>query len=104
MILQSPVFLVNSRNPLVTATLRGFGCSRKTDPTPGGHTFFRSYGANMPSSLTVVISNALGSSPRPPESVYGTGAERARIEAFLGSMESINPLSPKGPRPPIPQG
>ena len=52
----------------------------------------------------MVISSALGSSPRLPVLVYGTGTARTRIEAFLGSVESVNPHSPKGPRPPIPQG
>ena len=36
---QSPVFLVNSRYPLFSAAHRS------------GHTFFRSYGVNLPSSL-----------------------------------------------------
>src|SRR5438552_18868032 len=31
-------------------------------------------------------SSTLGSSPHLPVSVYGTGAERTRYEAFLGSM------------------
>ncbi len=36
------------------------------------HPFFRSYGAILPSSLTRVISSALGYSPHLPVSVYGT--------------------------------
>ena len=36
------------------------------------HPFFRSYGANLPSSLTRVISSALAFSARLPVSVYGT--------------------------------
>ena len=53
-----------------------------------GHTFSRSYGVNLPSSLTSILSRALGYSPRPPESVCGTDTEGAPRAAFLGSMES----------------
>ena len=38
----------------------------------------------MPSSLTMLLPSALGFSPHPPVSVYGTGARRA-IAAFLGT-------------------
>ena len=61
---QSPVFLINSRYPLVCATLlhlRGKG-SR----------FFRSYACNLPSSFSIVLSSALVYSTRPPVSVSGT--------------------------------
>src|SRR5690554_4006628 len=37
------------------------------------HSFFRSYGVVLPSSLTGVLSRALGFSPRLPVSVCGTG-------------------------------
>jgi hypothetical protein len=57
-----PVFLVNSRLGLVTAAR-----SR-------GRPFSRSYGANLPSSLTRVLPSPLVSSTRPPVSVCGTGA------------------------------
>ena len=54
-----------------------------------GHTFSRSYGVNLPSSLTRVLSSALGCSPHPPVSVYGTvSTEVHSREAFLGSVES----------------
>ena len=53
-----------------------------------GHTFSRSYGVNLPSSLTTVLSRALGYSPRPPESVCGTDTKVAPHAAFLGSMGS----------------
>ena len=46
--------------------------------------FSRSYGAILPSSLTMLLPSALGFSPHPPVSVYGTGAWRA-IAAFLGT-------------------
>ena len=39
----------------------------------------------MPSSLTTLLPPALGSSPHPPVSVYGTGAAKA-IAAFPGSQ------------------
>ena len=44
----------------------------------------------MPSSLTRVLSSALGCSPHPPESVYGTDAGCSPREAFLGSMGSTS--------------
>ncbi len=44
--------------------------------------FSRSYGAILPSSLTMLLPSALGSSPHPPVSVYGTGTLGA-IAAFL---------------------
>src|SRR5690606_17684068 len=55
-----------------------------------GHTFSRSYGVNLPSSLTSVLSRALGYSPRPPESVCGTDDKEAPRAAFLGSMGSLS--------------
>ena len=55
-----------------------------------GHTFSRSYGVKLPSSLTMVTSSALGYSPHPPVSVYGTVTRLARLEAFLGGMESTS--------------
>ena len=61
------MFLVNSRLGLVTATPSG---SPKITLT--GHSFSRSYGAILPSSLTSVRSSALGFSPHLPVSVYGT--------------------------------
>ena len=48
------------------------------------HPFSRSYGVILPSSLTMLLPPALGSSPHPPVSVYGTGTVRT-IAAFLDS-------------------
>ena len=87
---QGPVFLVNRRLGLVTAapsrshrgTPRG-GRSRYT-----GRPFSRSYGANLPSSLTGVLSSTLVFSTSPPVSVCGTGAP-PWLEAFLGGPASI---------------
>ncbi len=53
-----------------------------------GHTFSRSYGVNLPSSLTSVLSRALGYSTRPPESVCGTVSRGTPRAAFLGSLGS----------------
>ena len=49
-----------------------------------GHPFSRSYGAILPSSLTMLLPSALGFSPHPPVSVYGTGPLYA-IAAFLAA-------------------
>ena len=64
---QSPVFLVNSR--LTQFSLRPLQARHLT-----GHPFSRSYGVILPSSFTRVLPSACGYSPRPPVSVYGTGA------------------------------
>ena len=50
--------------------------------------FSRSYGAILPSSLTTLLPPALGFSPHPPVSVYGTGT-RYTIAAFLGSRNRM---------------
>ena len=46
------------------------------------HPFSRSYGVILPSSLTILLPSALGFSPHPPVSVYGTGIMQT-IAAFL---------------------
>ncbi len=53
---------------------------------PSWHTLSRSYGVNLPSSLTRVLSSALGFSPHLRVSVYGTVTKLTRYEDFLGSM------------------
>ena len=50
----------------------------------GRHPFSRSYGVILPSSLTMLLPPALGFSPHPPVSVYGTGTYHT-IAAFLDS-------------------
>jgi len=60
-----------------------------------GYTFFRSYGVNLQSSLTRVLSSALVYSTRLPESVCGTVTYDTRYEVFLGSVESVT-LRPYG--------
>ena len=60
-----------------------------------GYTFFRSYGVNLQSSLTRVLSSALVYSTRLPESVCGTVTYSTRYEVFLGSVGSVT-LCPEG--------
>jgi hypothetical protein len=79
------VFLVNSRYPLLSATSER---SRSKSLHVSRHTFSRSYGVNLPSSLTRVLSSALACSAHLPESVYGTVTRTTPYEAFLGSMGS----------------
>ena len=67
------MFLLNSCLSLFTAA-----CVRR-------HPFSRSYGAILPSSLTMLLPSALGFSPHPPVSVYGTGTLYT-IAAFLGTQ------------------
>ncbi len=52
---RGPVFLLNSRVPLVTAT-----CGSRGRPQSRRHPFFRRYGANLPSSLAWVTPTRLG--------------------------------------------
>ena len=52
------------------------------------HPLSRSYGVILPSSLTMLLPPALGFSPHPPVSVYGTGTVQT-IAAFLGSRNHI---------------
>ena len=51
-------------------------------PLLHGHPFSRSYGVILPSSLAMLLPSALGFSPHPPVSVYGTGTLQT-IAAFL---------------------
>jgi hypothetical protein len=83
---ESCVFSKQSPPPFLCnpPSLRAFALHDK------GHTFSRSYGVNLPSSLTSVLSRALGYSPRPPESVCGTDNQEAPRAAFLGSMGSLS--------------
>ena len=50
--------------------------------------FSRSYGAILPSSLTMLLPSALGFSPHPPVSVYGTGFYNT-IAAFLDTSSIL---------------
>ena len=95
------VFLVNSHLGHFTAAFRG--CSRK-----GLHQerqpLSRSYGLNLPSSLTRVLSRAFGYSPRPPVSVCGTGTPELTARLFSAASDSFSSakafaciLGPEGP-------
>ena len=71
----------------------------------GGLPLSRSYGDILPSSLTMLLPSALGFSPHPPVSVYGTGYVYA-IVAFLGShlmcFATLSSLPLAGPDFPFP--
>ena len=77
------MFLINSRLGHFSATLRR------------GHPFSRSYRVNLPSSLAMIHSSTLGSSPRLPVSDCGTGGIYISLEIFLGSMISVISDCPK---------
>jgi len=78
------MFLINSRLGLITAALsRSYMLNILTLIE---HPFSLSYGVILPSSLTRVLSRALGFSPHLPVSVCGT-APGSLLEAFLGSLE-----------------
>ena len=64
-------------------------------PPGGGDPFSRSYGVNLPSSLTVNLSSALVYSTRPPVSVYGTGLLKICLADFLGSLVTITIGAPR---------
>ena len=74
---QSLVFLVNSR-------LGHFSVADSRQ-----RPFSRSYRTILPSSLAMNLSSTCGFSPRPPVSVYGTGAIYLTIEVFLGSLVTL---------------
>ena len=83
--------MINSRLGLFTAA-----SSRR-------HPFSRSYGVNMPSSLTTLLPLALGFSPHLPVSVCGTGAG---IYIYLfspllhrASLLNFGPFRPSQPTP-----
>ena len=54
--------------------------------------FSLSYGVNLPSSLTMLLSLILGSSPHLPVSVCGTGSFIQYLQAFLASVLLDNSL------------
>ena len=73
------MFLVNSRSHLVTATPTSLESKSHHQRR---RTFSRSYGTNLPSSFTRVFSSALGFSPHPPVSVYGTVLYYLKLRGF----------------------
>ena len=75
------MFLLNSCLSLFSAA-----CSRR-------HPFSRSYGVILPNSLTMLLPSALGFSPHPPVSVYGTGTVQtiaAFLDAWLTHFPTLN--------------
>jgi hypothetical protein len=86
------VFLVNSRSHLVTATPNSL---RSKSDHRQGRTFSRSYGTNLPSSFTRVLSSALGFSPHPPVSVYGTVTYYLKLRGFSWKL-GIKHFTPLG--------
>ena len=78
---QSPVFLVNSRHPLVCAP-------RPWLPTNGA-LLSRSYEGNLPSSFNTILSSALVYSTSPPVSVSGTVYTRG---LFPGTRQPAHPI------------
>ena len=70
------MFLVNSYLSLFAVTISLW------------YPFSRSYGAILPSSLTMLLPSALGFSPHPPVSVYGTGFYNT-IAAFLDTSSIL---------------
>src|SRR3546814_10094999 len=87
---QSPVFLVNSRHPLVCAP-------RTWLPKPGA-CLSRSYAGNLPSSFSTILSNAAVFSTCPPVSVWGTVSRWRCFQEPLGRTD--NPISPHDGRHP----
>ena len=86
------MFLVNSRLGLFSATPPSLNCKSSH---PARHSFSRSYGVNVPSSLTRVLSIALVYSTCLPVSVL-VRASNCSLEVFLGSVGSTT--SPKTAR------
>ena len=82
-ILQSHVFLLNSRLGLFTAA------SLLKRP------FSRSYRAILPSSLAMIHSSTLGFSPRLPVSVYGTGFYNLKLSRFSWKSDYLNYPRPR---------
>ena len=80
------MFLLNSRSHQFIATPSPFA---RRGIKLQGRTLSRSYGTNLPSSFSRVLSSALEYSSRPPVSVCGTVTTAVdSTGAFLGSWES----------------
>ena len=81
------MFLVNSRPGLFSATHRS---SRSKSFHPHGHPFSRSYGVNLPNSLTRVLSITLGFLPQPTSVGLRYGRSLPNNEVFLDSKIQLN--------------
>ena len=71
--------MINSCSHLASSTHHSSGSKSLHH---GGRTFFRSYGANLPSSFTRVLSSALVFSTCPPVSVSGTVLCKLSLRGF----------------------
>ena len=94
------MFLINSRLGHFTAppnsSVRRNKHHHQKDP------FSRSYGANLPSSLTRFLSRALVYSTLPPVSVYGTVTQYSTFRSFswqygINSIQSVRRLHVPSP-------
>ena len=83
--LQRPVFLLNSRLGLFSAASKRSGSKSRHGSR---HSFSRSYGVRLPSSLTRVLSITLGLSPPPTRVGLRYGRSLFSCEAFLDSIGS----------------
>ncbi len=90
------MFLVNSHSCLVTATPLS---SRSKFFHQKGHSLSRSYGANLLSSLTRVLSSALGFSPHPPALVWSTVPYNLKLRGFSRKHGIIEFAFPEGKAP-----
>ncbi len=85
--LRGPMFLLNSQDPLGTAT-----CGPTVIPQGRRHPFSRSYGANLPSSLARVSPRTpWAPHPGAPVAVLGTGAGDRSPSPFHGPRGSAEP-------------
>ena len=75
--------LLTSRQGLFSATPASSGGQHFHQR---GHSFSRSYGVKLPSSLTRVLPIALGFSPHLPVSVCGTGTRDSSLRGFSWRM------------------
>ena len=86
---QRPVFLVNSRLGLFSATSNNYHPHINTRAHHRRPHFSRSYVCILPSSLTRVLSSALEYSSHLPVSVYGTVPVSLTLEIISWRLESI---------------
>ncbi len=80
--------MVNSRLGSFAAAPGCLGCKTRHSRR---HSFSRSYGVVLPSSLTGVLSRALGFSPRLPVSVCGTGT--GKLARGFSRQHGIGPFA-----------
>ena len=76
--------MLNSRYPLVCATRAWLPKHRSS--------FFRSYGGNLPSSFSIVLSSALVCSTSPPVSVWGTVYKRGLFPGTPSRPDQSNKI------------